>query len=575
MDFSTPTRHGGHVKLLWFHLMPYPELPEDFNKKHRSVWVDIDPGPVRSGSDRRGLRRVHRPARVRRGVRVRRHLHQRAPRQRLRADAVAEPLRLGPRLPHVARRHHDPRQLGGALQPAGARRRGDGDDRPHVARPADRRLPGRHVDGHRLRLQREPGHAARRSTRRRSTSSLRAWTEPRAVRVQRTVHPDAHRERDARGRCSSRTRRSGSPAAARSRRGTSARGTTTSTAHCPTTATCSREENVGNYWRRVEANGKDPNPHRLAFVQFIGVGDTDAEAYKLYKEPAEYFFNRSLHVYAGYADPPGYVTEASVRARYKSAVRQIARTKQQKHDLTWDEMVEKGYVVIGSPDTVRETLEEVAQDVQLRAPAHRAALRQHERRAHPLQHQALRRQGGACPAHDLRRRGRPVVAGERDGRLRWRGERDLLYLFGIAGHPGPLAVARAARGRGLERRRPSHHGLRRRAGTSSHPTTTSAGSRSCGTRSTRPERGCRAPSSARRSAACSRSTSPRYRPEAVSALALLAPFGIFDDAQPGHRPLRACRRPSAWTTCSRRACPSRSSIGSASSAPTTVRSRAT
>ena len=24
--------------------MPYPELPEDFNRTHRSVWVDIDPG---------------------------------------------------------------------------------------------------------------------------------------------------------------------------------------------------------------------------------------------------------------------------------------------------------------------------------------------------------------------------------------------------------------------------------------------------------------------------------------------------------------------------------------------------
>ena len=29
--------------MMWFHLMPYPELPDDFNKKHRSVWVDIDP----------------------------------------------------------------------------------------------------------------------------------------------------------------------------------------------------------------------------------------------------------------------------------------------------------------------------------------------------------------------------------------------------------------------------------------------------------------------------------------------------------------------------------------------------
>ena len=110
----------------------------------------------------------------------------------------------------------------------------------------------------------------------------------------------------------------------------------------------------------VEANGKDPNPYRLAFLQFIGVADTDQEAYRLYREPAEYFFNRSLHVYPGYADPPGYVTEASARARYQSQVRAVARAKQAKHDLTWDEMVEKGYVVIGSPDTVRETLDDVA-----------------------------------------------------------------------------------------------------------------------------------------------------------------------------------------------------------------------
>src|ERR671910_103384 len=29
------------MKLMWFHLMPYTELPDDFNKKHPSVWVDI------------------------------------------------------------------------------------------------------------------------------------------------------------------------------------------------------------------------------------------------------------------------------------------------------------------------------------------------------------------------------------------------------------------------------------------------------------------------------------------------------------------------------------------------------
>src|SRR5438034_187893 len=29
------------MKLMWFHLMPYTELPEDFREKNPSVWVDI------------------------------------------------------------------------------------------------------------------------------------------------------------------------------------------------------------------------------------------------------------------------------------------------------------------------------------------------------------------------------------------------------------------------------------------------------------------------------------------------------------------------------------------------------
>ena len=124
-------------------------------------------------------------------------------------------------------------------------------------------------------------------------------------------------------------------------------------------------ENVLNYWRRLATLGKDDNPYRLAFMQFVGVADTDAEAYRIYKEPAEYFFNRSLHVYPGYTDPPGYISEASMRAKYQSQVGSVARANLATRRLTWDEMVEKGNVVIGSPDTVRETLEQAATDMRI------------------------------------------------------------------------------------------------------------------------------------------------------------------------------------------------------------------
>jgi hypothetical protein len=29
------------MRFVWFNLMPWPHLPEDFREKYRSVWVDI------------------------------------------------------------------------------------------------------------------------------------------------------------------------------------------------------------------------------------------------------------------------------------------------------------------------------------------------------------------------------------------------------------------------------------------------------------------------------------------------------------------------------------------------------
>ena len=29
------------MKLMWFHLMPYTELPDDFRKNNPGIWVDM------------------------------------------------------------------------------------------------------------------------------------------------------------------------------------------------------------------------------------------------------------------------------------------------------------------------------------------------------------------------------------------------------------------------------------------------------------------------------------------------------------------------------------------------------
>ena len=116
------------------------------------------------------------------------------------------------------------------------------------------------------------------------------------------------------------------------------------------------EETMLGFWREMDRLGKDKNPYRAGFLQFVGVAETREEAYRLYKEPAEYFYGRCLHVNPKWASPPGYQSEATIRARITSQVARAGATQQVR---TWDEIVDAGYVIIGSPDEVAEKVKEV------------------------------------------------------------------------------------------------------------------------------------------------------------------------------------------------------------------------
>ena len=148
---------------------------------------------VRPAARASHVQRLHGRARIRRRMRLRRGLRQRAPFERLRADAEPEPDRLLAGAAH--HRHRDLRhgQFAGPLQPAdpgGGRIR---DDRRDLGRAADRRLPGRHADGHVFRLRPEPVDAARalsRSARPRDARLAGAGH----VRVQRPLQPAALRQ---------------------------------------------------------------------------------------------------------------------------------------------------------------------------------------------------------------------------------------------------------------------------------------------------------------------------------------------------------------------------------------------
>ena len=120
-------------------------------------------------------------------------------------------------------------------------------------------------------------------------------------------------------------------------------------------------ETMRGFWEEIKRLGKEPNPYQAGFLQFVGVAETRAEADRLYKEAAEYFYNRCLHVSPRFAAPPGYASEATQRSRVKSQITLTAeRVSIMNTGREWKDILDKGYVIIGSPDEVAEKIREVA-----------------------------------------------------------------------------------------------------------------------------------------------------------------------------------------------------------------------
>ena len=127
------------------------------------------------------------------------------------------------------------------------------------------------------------------------------------------------------------------------------------------------------FWDEMKSLGKEPNPYMAGFAQAIGVGETEEEAYKLYKEPAEYFFDRCLHVDPRFAGPPGYVTEATQRAGLESQVGRMSKTLTEtaqaravsKTAREFDAILENGYIIVGSPDQVADKIREMAKTLNV------------------------------------------------------------------------------------------------------------------------------------------------------------------------------------------------------------------
>ena len=124
------------------------------------------------------------------------------------------------------------------------------------------------------------------------------------------------------------------------------------------------------YWKAMGEMGMEPNPFQAGFLQAIGVAESRQEAEELYTGPGNYFFDTCLHLSPRFASPPGYTTEESLRARFASQVVTAANRANRFSGSGINrsaerKMFEEGHVIIGSPDEVADKIREAAIDLNV------------------------------------------------------------------------------------------------------------------------------------------------------------------------------------------------------------------
>jgi alkanesulfonate monooxygenase SsuD/methylene tetrahydromethanopterin reductase-like flavin-dependent oxidoreductase (luciferase family) len=100
------------------------------------------------------------------------------------------------------------------------------------------------------------------------------------------------------------------------------------------------------------ANGYEAPPEMIGLLLPIYVADTDEIARKEATQYLYWLFHKGLKVKFQHQFPPGYLTAGSMRGLLSAGMKAFG-------DLDFDDMIEAGHAIVGSPDTVREKLAEM------------------------------------------------------------------------------------------------------------------------------------------------------------------------------------------------------------------------
>ncbi len=114
---------------------------------------------------------------------------------------------------------------------------------------------------------------------------------------------------------------------------------------------------MDGFWEFVDKGNHDANPYRAGFLQLVAVSETDAQAERDYYKHVRYFYDKCLHVAPEFTMPPGHQDYRSLVNTMKTQGNVLVDFRQNLPDWKFKDFVDNQFVIAGGPATVRQQLE--------------------------------------------------------------------------------------------------------------------------------------------------------------------------------------------------------------------------
>jgi alkanesulfonate monooxygenase SsuD/methylene tetrahydromethanopterin reductase-like flavin-dependent oxidoreductase (luciferase family) len=113
------------------------------------------------------------------------------------------------------------------------------------------------------------------------------------------------------------------------------------------------------YYEAAEKFGYKADPRQIAATVQLYVAETDKQARREAEPHLMWYFRNGLKTPVYQLTPPGYMSKRSLEHVLKSG----SHGAVDMWEMTWDHLVEEKWIVVGSPETVIESLEELTDEL--------------------------------------------------------------------------------------------------------------------------------------------------------------------------------------------------------------------